>query len=114
MRFPIRVDDGGLARNLAEAEAELDSGQLGGKTAQAFRDNALPGAPRRTGRLAGSIQVIGAVVEIGVIYGGPIVGGWRAHGIEPHPWIMRLARDEQRWADVMEAREVQPIIDRID
>lgn len=114
MDFPIRVDDGGLAGNLAKAIAELDSPLFGSKTAEAFRETALPGAPRRTGRLAGSIQVVGAAVEIGVVYGGPIVGGWWKHHIQPHPWIMQLARDEQHWADVMEQREVQPILDQID
>lgn len=111
MRFEVRADAGRLPAELAAASAELD--HIGPKTADAFRDTAVPGAPRRTGRLADSITVLGAVVEIGVIYGGPIVGGWWAHNIEPHPWIMRLARDEQRWADVMEVREIQPITDRI-
>ena len=49
-------------------------------------------APRRTGRLAGSVlpEVEGATVDIGsdLIYAPPIHNGWVAHSIAPHPFLV--------------------------
>ena len=44
-------------------------------------------APRRSGRLAGSVRPDATGVEITAPYAGPIAYGWPAHGIEAHPFV---------------------------
>ncbi|GAA2118607.1 hypothetical protein GCM10009802_20330 [Streptomyces synnematoformans] len=66
---------------------------------------ALPGTPRRTGRLASTGRASGtktaSIVRFGrasVPYAGPIHYGWPARHIPAHPWVIDAAqRTEPVW-----------------
>lgn len=76
--------------------------------------------PRRTGRLAGTVRAgatrTAALVRVGsktVPYAGPIIFGWSAHNIAPHPGpVDALAATEPRWRPVYE-RAIDAIIGKI-
>jgi hypothetical protein len=67
--------------------------------------------PRRTGRLAGSLYAAAgpdyAVAASDLVYAGVIHGGWRAHGIEPQPFLSDAA-------DRVEPRVLDLYTDRLD
>lgn len=77
-------------------------------------------APRRSGKLAGSIraakQVRRARVQAGrasVPYAGPIHWGWPARGVEPQPFMSIAARNtEPRWTKQY-AEDVQAALDKV-
>jgi len=77
-------------------------------------------APRRSGKLAGTIraarQVRRARVQAGranVPYAGPIHWGWPARNIEPQPFLSIAARStESRWVDQY-TRDVQAALDKV-
>lgn len=62
-------------------------------------------APRRSGRLAGSIRASRAAASATIRaggastpYAGPIHWGWPAHGITAQPWLSQAATaTEQQW-----------------
>lgn len=70
------------------------------KIADDVAAEAAPHAPRRTGRLAGTVRASGtasaAIVRAGrssVPYAGPIHWGWQARGITAQPWIYEAGQD---------------------
>jgi hypothetical protein len=74
-------------------------------------------APRRTGRLAGSIRATatGSDVTIGsgLIYAGVIHNGWPRHGITANPFLRVPAeRTQGSWINYYDA-EVDRIVGRI-
>lgn len=66
------------------------------------------GAPKRTGRLAGSVRASGtkttATVRAGgasIPYAGPIHYGWAAHNISPNPFLTSAAHNtESIWTRI--------------
>lgn len=92
LRRALRDVAGGLA-DLKDAHREV--GQI-------VADRATTIAPRRSGRLAGSVraarQASGAIVRAGrssLPYAGVIHFGWPAHNIEPQPFLYD-ALDDRR------------------
>lgn len=90
-----------LVRRLAKIDAELIVGLKGVhlQMAQTVIGAAGPGAPRRSGRLAGSLRggqaARQSIVRAGgasVPYAGPIHWGWPARGIRANPWIAAAAQ----------------------
>lgn len=77
-------------------------------------------APRRSGRLAGSVRgnrAVGrATVSAGgssVLYAGPIHWGWPAHHIEPQPFVVDAAQvTEPVWLPAYE-RDLAKAVDRV-
>jgi hypothetical protein len=77
-------------------------------------------APRRSGRLAGSVRGNRAVGRAQVLagkaavpYAGPIHWGWNAHNIEPQPFMSIAATDlEPAWV-ALYTSEVNKIIDTV-
>lgn len=77
-------------------------------------------APRRSGRLAGSIRASGttskAIVRVGkksVPYASVIHWGWARRGIRANPFVSEAAqRTEPRWVDIY-TTAVQRMLDRI-
>jgi hypothetical protein len=75
------------------------------RAAQLVATAAAARAPRRTGRLAGSVRGNRAAGRATVVagrasvpYAGPIHYGWPAHGIEPHPFVIDAAQaTEAEW-----------------
>ena len=62
-------------------------------------------APRRSGRLAGSLNATpgrdGVAVGSGLVYGPPIHWGWAGHGIAPNPFLVRAVNSgESQIVDV--------------
>lgn len=76
-------------------------------------------APRRTGRLAGSVRGSGtktqAVVRAGgarLPYGGPIHWGWPKRHIKAQPFLTHAGREtEPTWTGIY-THDVQQLIDR--
>lgn len=68
---------------------------------------AVPAAPRRTGKLAGTIRGNKSLSRATVMaggaatpYAGPIHWGWPSRGIEAQPFIAETAQDtEPQWLD---------------
>lgn len=77
-------------------------------------------APRRSGRLVGTLrasrQARRAQVVLGrtsVPYAGPIHWGWPARGIKANPFVSEAAQDtEPRWVPIYRA-DVQAALDRV-
>jgi hypothetical protein len=91
------------------------AGDLSGRL---LTSGAAAAAPRRTGRLAGSIaqQVDGPTLTVGtdLVYGPPIHSGWPAHHIEAHPFLeTSLERNERRVIDIY-SEEVGHIMARVE
>lgn len=102
-------------------EAGLDLGELKEAHLSAARMVvAATHAPRRSGRLAGTVRGSGtktaAVVRAGrssVPYAGPIHWGWRARHIRPNPFLTRAAQEtEPAWTEVYLA-QVESILGQI-
>lgn len=106
-----------LRKALRAAAGDLDDLKAAHAAAAAVVETrATAEVPRRSGRLASSIrssgQAAGGVVRSGkasVPYAGPIHFGWRAHNIEPNPFLYD-ALDAKR-AEVIETYETA--IDKI-
>lgn len=82
---------------------------------------AATAAPKRTGRLAGTVRV-GATQRAGIVragrksvpYANPIHWGWPARGIKANPWMSRAAQaSEPAWLRVY-MDHVEDIIDRVE
>jgi phage gpG-like protein len=85
-----------LRATLAIAGAQL--GHLDGATsatARLVQQRARGAAPKRSGRLAGSLVATSkgdeARVSSGVVYAGVQHYGWAAHGIRAHPFLVPVA-----------------------
>lgn len=110
-----------LVRTLKRAGADISElKEAHAKAGQIVATEAEAIAPRRSGRLAGTIraarQVRRARVQAGrasVPYAGPIHWGWPARNIEPQPFLSEAARaTESRW--VAQYREdVQHALDQV-
>ena len=89
------------------------------KIAQIVAPAGRRGAPRRTGRLAGSVRGSGtktqAVVRAGgarLPYGGPIHWGWPARNIGAQPFLTDAGREtEPTWTGIYHD-DTQKLIDR--
>lgn len=110
-----------LVRTLRRAGRDLeDLGDAHRKAADIVADAAAARAPRRTGRLAGSIRATRqprrARIEAGrpaIPYAGPIHWGWPAHHITAQPFLVEGADDtEARWLDEYETA-VQAACDEV-
>lgn len=95
-----------LRRTLKAAGVDMaDMKKANAEAARIVAAAGRAGAPRRSGRLAGTVRgnrAVGrAVVMAGgarVPYGGPIHWGWPARHIAPNPWLSRAAQDtESTW-----------------
>ena len=95
-----------LRKSLKDVEDGLaDLKDAHGDVAQIVADAARPGAPRQTGRLAGSIRPSGtktmAIVRAGgakVPYAGVQEWGWGRRNIPAQPYIVPAAHDtESTW-----------------
>jgi hypothetical protein len=110
-----------LVRTLNKAKADLgdlkDANQAAGRMVAA---DAVARAPRRTGRLAGTIrasrQARRAQVVAGrssVPYAGPIHWGWPARGIASQPFLSAAAQaTEPRWVPLY-LKDVQAAVDKV-
>lgn len=101
-------------RDIADLkDAHQRAGEIVASEAQAI-------APRRSGRLAGTIraakQVRRAQVSAGrasVPYAGPIHWGWPSRNIEPQPFLSDAAQNtESRWTDGYR-QDVQRALDKV-
>jgi hypothetical protein len=118
----VRVEGlNNLVRTLNRASADLsdlkDAHAAAGRLVAA---DAIPRAPRVSGRLAGSVrparQARRARVMAGgarVPYAGPIHWGWQARNIRPDPFISWAAMaTETQWTEGYR-RDVQAALDRV-
>ncbi len=97
-----------LRRTLRQAGADMKIlRDVNKAAAQVVASAAASSAPRRSGRLAGSIRA-GATQRAGVVragrksvpYAGPIHWGWPARNIRANPWLANTAQaTESRWVD---------------
>lgn len=107
--------DDRLQRELVAGQRALaDMKSTHAKAAQVIQRAALPGTPRRTGRLAASQKVTAGptegMVTSHLVYAPVIHWGWRAHNIDPQPWLSKAAQSSQpQWLNVYE-REIERIL----
>lgn len=109
LRKALKAVEGGLA----DLKATHD------KIAQIVVPVGKSGAPRRTGRLAGSIRGSGtktaATVRAGgarLPYGGPIHWGWPKRHIKAQPFLTDAGKEtEPVWTGIY-THDVQALIDR--
>jgi phage gpG-like protein len=78
-------------------------------TARLVQQRARGAAPKRTGRLAGSLVATAtgdtARVSSGLVYAGVQHYGWAAHGISAHPFLVPVAEASQAvWIRTYEAQ----------
>lgn len=88
-----------------------------GKAAAVIEQAARARAPRRSGRLAGSIRASrgagGEVLQVTAAYAGPIHWGWPSRHIDPQPFAMDAARaTEGQWIKFYET-DVQKTLDGV-
>jgi len=106
------VGDTRLRATLAVAADRLDELERAGQAAgRMIQQSARARAPKRTGRLAGSLvsAVDGneAKVSSGLVYAGVIHGGWPAHGISANPYLIPVAESMQSvWIRAYEAEVI--------
>jgi hypothetical protein len=110
-----------LRRELKRAGASMqDLKDAHNDVAQHVVRAAAPGAPRRTGRLAGTQRGCGtqsaAVVRAGgaaTPYAGPIHWGWPARHVKAQPWLYDAAtRTQDTWTGIY-LSALEKIIDKI-
>jgi len=94
------VGDTRLRATLAVAAQRLDNLETAGNAASRLIMQASRGrAPKRTGRLAGSLTADAsgneAKVSSGLVYAGVIHYGWAAHGISANPFLVPVAESTQ-------------------
>ena len=123
MTDPVQVD--GLAqlkRTMKAAGADLqDLRDVHGAAARYVAMRAAAMAPKRSGRLAGTVRgscaQTSATVRAGyasVPYAQPIHWGWPRHGIAANPFLSAAATStESTWIKWYEAKIVQ-IVDKIE
>lgn len=96
-----------LTRTMAAATAALPElpTEAGARVIAAASQST---APRRTGRLAGSVRAQAGrhgagTITSPVVYAVPIHWGRPAHGIEPHPFVTQAAaHTEPQWTRALE------------
>jgi plasmid stabilization system protein ParE len=118
----IRVVGGRRLRStLRSAEGDLEDLKAANAAAAAIvAAYATATAPRRTGRLAGTIRGNRAAgrarVSAGyasVPYAGPIHWGWPARNIPAQPWISRAAQTtEPRWLPAYQ-RDIERVLTHV-
>ena len=107
-----------LARTLRAAGDDL--GKLTAANAAAGRvmaGGAKAAAPKRSGRLAGSItakpEPAGVTVTAGVVYAGVIHFGWARRGITGRPYLKDgIDRTQPAWLPLY-AREIRKTLDQV-
>lgn len=88
-----------LAMTMRAAAADLaDMSTSNRAVGEVVRARAASNAPKRTGRLAGSVQVVGVdagevVVGSGLVYAPPIHYGWARHNIVAQPFMTNAISD---------------------
>ena len=107
-----------LRSTIRRAVAELADLKRAGEAAGAIiaRESSAR-APRRTGRLAGSLVAShtggGERISSALAYAGVIHYGWHAHNIEPHKFLTGAASSsEAQWLEAYE-RDAQRALDRV-
>lgn len=103
-----------LTSTLHQAAEELSQMDTANAKAGSIIANAAKGrAPRRSGRLAGSISADRNGITISAPYAGPIHWGWPSRNIDPQPFAMEAARaTEPQWIKFFED-EVQKALDNV-
>lgn len=94
-----------LHRTLTAAAEDLaDLTEVNDQAGQYVAARAAAAAPRKSGRLAGSLSVVaeptGLVVESSEIYAAPIHWGWPARNIAAQPFLLDTV--EQTEAQILE------------
>ena len=104
------VGDTRLRATLGAASAALAHMDAANQaTSRLVQQRARGAAPKRTGRLAGSLVATAtgdeARVASGLVYAGVQHYGWAAHGITAHPFLVPVAQaTEQVWIRTYEAQ----------
>lgn len=107
-----------LQRTMANASEELqDLATANQRTADMVAAMAARMAPRRSGRLAGSIRAQrtkgGATITSGLAYAGAIHWGWPSRHIDPQPYITLAAQaTEGQWVKLYE-QDVDRTLEKI-
>jgi hypothetical protein len=110
-----------LRSTLRKAGADLgDLKDANQKVGQLVAQESTPIAPRRSGRLAGSVRSARQVGRARVLAGGaavPYAGvihwGWPARNIAPQPWISTTAvATEATWLPIYE-KDIQDVCDSV-
>lgn len=106
----LRATMASAQRDLEEMD-QADSARLVQQRAQAR-------APKRSGRLAGSVQArdLGkgqAEVASSLVYAPVIHYGWAAHSIEPNPFLETAATDSQPLVEAASLREANRILSHV-
>jgi phage gpG-like protein len=108
-----------LAATLEKASKQIaDMSDGYGKAAEIVSGAGASSAPRRTGRLAGSMTTErakgSATITSPLVYAVPIHWGRPAHNIEANPFLMRAAdRTEAQWVGAIDD-EVQRICNEVE
>jgi hypothetical protein len=107
-----------LVRTLARAGDQMDDFTAANMTAgQVTAAAASRRAPRRTGRLAGSIKATtrpnGAEIGSTLIYANPIHWGWPARNIRPNPFLTTAFGENQPRIVSEYSKRVESIIDGV-
>jgi phage gpG-like protein len=107
-----------LQRTMAKAGEELQDLQTANQRAGAMvAAMAARSAPRRSGRLAGSIRAErtrgGATITSGLAYAGAIHWGWPSRHIDPQPYITLAAQaTEDQWLKLYE-QEIDRTLEKV-
>ena len=107
-----------LVRTLGDAADDIESLEDGHKAvADLIAGEARARAPRRTGRLAGSLRgtvTAGkATASSDLVYAPPIHWGWRARNIKPNRFLTEAAEDtEPEWLALYE-KDIQEALDGV-
>lgn len=95
----------------ADEMASMDAANS--KAAAMIASQARSRAPRRTGRLAGSISADRTGITASAPYAGPIHWGWPSRNIDPQPFAMNAARaTEAQWIRFYED-DIQKALDGV-
>lgn len=95
-----------LAATMAQAARELGNvSEPSARAGSVLLSRARGMAPRRSGRLSGSLTATpgrnGFDVSSGLVYGPPIHWGWAGHGIAANPFLVRaVTTGEKQIVDV--------------
>ena len=107
-----------MQRELKAAVVDLaDLSEPGRQAGRRVASAGTAEAPRRTGALAASHRSTAdrtvALITANTVYAPVIHWGWRAHNIEPNPWLSRAAqRTEPAWIQFYE-QQVDKALDRV-
>lgn len=112
------VGDTRLRATLAAASASLAHLDTANQaTSRLVQQRSRGAAPKRSGRLAGSLVATAkgdeARVASGLVYAGVQHYGWSAHGISPHPFLVPVAEaTEPVWIRTYET-QVKAILNTV-